>query len=96
MSDDDAGSDHRCHVPGGGGERLVVTLPDPTKQHERTIYGLLPSGRRVSATTFQRLRPHLVPVGDGLFGVETSQTFMLPPSAADELLKPQRPKRKRK
>ena len=76
----------------GGGERLMITLPDPTKPAEATIYGLMPSGRRISAAAFVRLRPHLVAQSDGLFGADLSQTYLLPPSAAQELLSPRKSK----
>jgi len=59
------------------GDRIMVTLADPTKISDRTRYNLL-GGGALTATTFARLSEHIEPVRDGLFPDEApSQTYRL-------------------
>ncbi|ARO14418.1 hypothetical protein BVG79_01072 [Ketogulonicigenium robustum] len=53
----------------------MITNADPRKQSEKTTYGLIDAGLVVSAPAYRKLQSKLVPVGDGLFGSEFSQTF---------------------
>lgn len=58
-----------------GGDRLMVTHPNPLKPDERITYGLVTAGQRVSIHAYRSLvrGQHLAPCGDGLLG--DSQTF---------------------
>ncbi|GLT08011.1 hypothetical protein GCM10007928_02420 [Sulfitobacter porphyrae] len=59
------------------GDRIMVTLKDPTKESDRTRYNLL-GGGALSAATFRKLSDQLEPVGDGLFPEDApSQTYRL-------------------
>lgn len=58
-----------------GGDRLMVTHPDPSKASEKTVYALVRSGRTVSLPAYRKLVDNLAPVPDGLFGTDMSQTF---------------------
>lgn len=62
-------------MPSGGGDRLMVTHPDPNKAAERTIYALASSGKTVSLPAYRKLAPNLAAVPDGLFGADMSQTY---------------------
>lgn len=59
------------------GDRLAVHHPDPMKPAEVTRYWLVGAGKAVSSVAHRKMLEgdHLVPVGDGLFGAEISQTF---------------------
>ncbi len=62
----------------GGGDRIMVTHPNPEKKAEKISYGLVNAGLTVSAFAYRKLLPDLEPVADGLFGAdEGSQTFVL-------------------
>lgn len=58
-----------------GGDRLMITHPDPNLATGKTVYGLVGSGKTISATAYRKLRPNLRAARDGLFGEEMSQTF---------------------
>ena len=51
----------------------MVTHPDPTKPAGRIRYSFI-DGNSITAATYRKLLPGLVPVRDGLFP-EISQTF---------------------
>lgn len=62
-----------------GGDRLMITHPDPSKATDRTSYGLVVSGKNIGLRTYRKLAPDLIPVSDGLFGDDgASQTYTLP------------------
>lgn len=60
-----------------GGDRLMVTRPDPLKPDDRPLYALVSSGRTVNSRAFWNLikSQNLVAIPDGLFGTDMSQTF---------------------
>lgn len=58
-----------------GGDRVMVTHPDPLKVTDKTTYSLVLAGRAISIRTFRCLAENLTPIPDGLFGAEMSQTF---------------------
>lgn len=49
----------------------MITHPNPEKPSEKITYGLVRSGKNVGLRTYR----NLVPVEDGLFGSDISQTF---------------------
>ncbi|MCJ8139586.1 hypothetical protein [Falsirhodobacter halotolerans] len=53
----------------------MITHPNPEKPSEKTTYGLVRSGKNVGLRTYRKLVDNLVPVNDGLFGGDISQTF---------------------
>ena len=62
-----------------GGERLMFTHKDPTRESDKSFYSLIPSGKTVHPLAVRRLREGdlIQPIPDGLFGAEMSQTFEL-------------------
>lgn len=57
------------------GDRVMVTLPDPTRATDVPRYHLVDGGGRVTKSAWQKLLPDLVPVRDGLFLDGLSQTY---------------------
>ncbi|MGA0540709.1 hypothetical protein [Neotabrizicola sp. VNH66] len=58
------------------GDRIMVTNPDPSKAGDIRRFHLIGAGGGLTSATFAKLVPDLVPVGDGLFADEPSQTFV--------------------
>ena len=64
-----------------GGDRLMVTHPNPNKFSEKTVYALVSTGKSVILPAYRKLVPNLAPVADGLFGADMSQTYAWRPDA---------------
>lgn len=56
------------------GDRVFVTHPDPDKPKQRMTVATLGGQRQITLTAWDRLRPFMSPVEDGLFP-GASQTF---------------------
>lgn len=60
-----------------GGDLLFITLPNPEKKSDRIAFGLVRRGAPVGKRVYDKIKDDLLPIQDGLFGDETSQSFRL-------------------
>lgn len=58
-----------------GGDRVMITHPDPEKVSDTRRYGLVKAGVNIGVRNFRAIFDDLRPCADGLFGTDGSQTF---------------------